>query len=71
MTTKTRNSRRTKPAEGRRETMLADFTVVPVSAEDRHRAALAVCHRSATVEEARELLDALGLLESEKVAGAA
>jgi hypothetical protein len=30
-----------------------------------------VCHRSATVEEARELLDALGLLESEKVAGAA
>jgi hypothetical protein len=30
-----------------------------------------VCHRSATAEEARELLDALGLLDNAMVRGAA
>jgi hypothetical protein len=71
MTTKPRTSRRTKPAESRRESLLADFTLAPVSAEERHRAAIAVCDRSATVDEARELLEALGLLPRESVQGAA
>ncbi|HTW21208.1 MAG TPA: hypothetical protein VME70_13465 [Mycobacteriales bacterium] len=63
MTTTTRTNRRAKPAETRRESLLADFTVTPIPPEVRRRAALAVCHRASTVEEARELLDALGLLD--------
>jgi hypothetical protein len=51
--------------------LLADFTLVPIGPEERRRAALAVCHRSATAEEARELLDALGLLDNAMVRGAA
>jgi hypothetical protein len=64
MTTSTRTPRRAKPAEPRRESLLTDFTLAPVSREERRRAALAVCHRSATADEARELLDALGLLDT-------
>jgi hypothetical protein len=50
---------------------LADFALTPVSPEERRRAALAVCHRSTTAEEARELLDALGLLDAAIARGAA
>ncbi|HEX3824439.1 MAG TPA: hypothetical protein VHV79_08240 [Mycobacteriales bacterium] len=71
MTATTRPLRRTKPVEPRRESLLADFTLVPIGPEERRRAALAVCHRSATAEEARELLDALGLLDDAMVRGAA
>jgi hypothetical protein len=71
MTTTTQPKRRTKPVEPRRESLLADFALAPVSAEERRRAALAVCHRSATADEARELLDALGLLDQKLVRGAA
>ena len=49
-------------AEPRRETLLTDFTLVPSTPEERRRAALTVCRESETVDEARELLDALGLL---------
>jgi len=71
MTTTTRTPRREKPAETRRESLLADFTVTPISPTDRRRAALAVCHRATTAEEARELLDALGLLDVTLMRGAA
>jgi hypothetical protein len=71
MTTTTRSPRRTKPVEPRRESLLADFTLTPIAPEERRRAALAVCHRSATADEARELLDALGLLDNEMLRGAA
>jgi hypothetical protein len=71
MTTTTPTPRRTKPAEPRRESLLADFSLAPVSPEERRRAALSVCHRSATAEEARELLDALGLLDPAMLRGAA
>ena len=56
--TTTRNSR----AEPRRESLLTDFALSPVSEEERRRAQLAVCARSADASEARELLEALGLL---------
>jgi hypothetical protein len=71
MTTTTRKPRRTKPAEPRREALLADFALSPISPEERRKAALAVCHRAASVEEAREMLDALGLLDREILRGAA
>jgi hypothetical protein len=71
MTTTTRTPRRTKPAEPRRESLLADFALTPISPEERRRAALAVCHRSATAEEARELLEALGLFDPAMLRGAA
>jgi hypothetical protein len=71
MTTTTRTPHRAKPAEPRRESLLADFTLAPVSAEERRRAALTVCHRSATADEARELLDALGLMDATILRGAA
>lgn len=58
-------------AESRREALLTDFTLTPVSPEERRRAALTVCHGSATVGEARELLSALGLLDDAAVRGAA
>ena len=63
--------RRAKGAESRRESLLADYALTPVSDEDRRRAALAVCHRCATAEEARELLEALGLLDPSMARGAA
>jgi hypothetical protein len=69
--TTTRTSRRAKSPEPRRESLLADFALTPVSPEERRRAALAVCRRSATAEEARELLDALGLLDATMARGAA
>jgi hypothetical protein len=48
--------------EPRRESLLTDFTLTPIPEQDRRRAALAICDRSSSVEEARELLEALGLL---------
>jgi hypothetical protein len=69
--TTTSTSRRGKSAEPRRESLLADFALTPVSPEERRRAALAVCRRSSTAEEARELLDALGLLDATMARGAA
>jgi hypothetical protein len=70
MTTRS-TSGRAKSAEPRRESLLADFALTPVSPEQRRLAALAVCHRSATAGEARELLDALGLLDITMARGAA
>lgn len=58
-------------AEPRRESLLTDFTLAPTSPQERRRAALAVCARSETVEEARELLQALGLFDDKAVRGAA
>jgi hypothetical protein len=71
MTTTTQNARRGKAAEPRRESLLTDFALVPVSTAERRRAALAVCARSETPAEARELLDALGLLDAAVLKGAA
>jgi hypothetical protein len=71
MTTTTRTPRRTKPAEPRRETLLAEFALVPISPEQRRRAALAVCQRASSAGEARELLEALGLLDHAMLRGAA
>jgi hypothetical protein len=51
--------------------LLADFALAPLSPEARRRAALAVCHRCETVEEAKALLEALGLLDVATVRGAA
>lgn len=60
MTTMTPSrSTRTEP---RRESLLTDFTLAAVSAEEKHRASLAVCARSTNAAEARELLEALGLI---------
>jgi hypothetical protein len=57
--------------EPRRESLLTDFTLTPVPEQDRRRAALAICDRSSSVEEARELLEALGLLEDKAILRAA
>jgi hypothetical protein len=67
----TRTARTERSGEPRRETLLTDFTLVQLTAEERRRAALTVCHRSETVDEARELLSALGLLDDEAIRGAA
>ncbi|MGN6474581.1 MAG: hypothetical protein ACTHK4_13170 [Mycobacteriales bacterium] len=67
----TRTARTERSGEPRRETLLTDFTLIPLSADERRRAALAVCHSSETVDEARELLSALGLLDDEAIRGAA
>ena len=69
MTTKT--ARPERSGEPRRETLLTDFTLAPLSAEQRRRAALTVCRSSETVDEARELLSALGLLDDAAIRGAA
>ena len=63
MTTR-RPSQHGKSGESRRETLLTDFAIAALSATERRQAALAVCRRSANVEEARELLSALGLLDA-------
>jgi hypothetical protein len=68
MTTTTTHRTATEP---RRESLLTDFTLAPVSDSDRRRAALAVCARSETATEARELLEALGLLDDKALRGAA
>jgi hypothetical protein len=60
-----------KSAEPRRESLLADFALTPVSEEQRRRAAVAVCRRCTTADEARELLEALGLLDLARARGAA
>jgi hypothetical protein len=57
--------------EPRRESLLTDFTLTPVPEQDRRRAALAICDRASSVEEARELLAALGLLDDKAVRRAA
>jgi hypothetical protein len=67
----TRSSQRGKPGESRRETLLTDFALAPLSPADRRKAALAVCQRSQSVAEARELLSALGLLDDVALRGAA
>jgi hypothetical protein len=67
----TRRAPRGKTSESRRETLLTDFAVAPLSADDRRSAALAVCARSESVAEARELLSALGLLDDIALRGAA
>jgi hypothetical protein len=71
MTASTRSPRRAGSAEPRREALLTDFALTPISAAERRQAALAVCDRAATVDEARELLDALGLLDAASLRGAA
>jgi hypothetical protein len=71
MTTNTRSPRRAKPAEPRRETLLTDFAVTPISPADRRSAALAVCARATDAAEAHELLEALGLLDAAVLKGAA
>jgi hypothetical protein len=71
MTTTTRKPGRSRPVDSRRESLLTDFEVVPLTAEDRRRAALAVCRRCDTADEARELLAALGLLDQTMLRGAA
>jgi hypothetical protein len=67
----TRTARTERSGEPRRETLLTDFTLAPLSVEERRRAALTVCRSSETVDEARELLSALGLLDDEAIRGAA
>lgn len=71
MTTTSESPKRGKAAEPRRESLLTDFALVPISIEERRLAALAVCARSETASEARELLDALGLLDQAVLKGAA
>lgn len=70
MTTR-RSTQRGTSSESRRETLLTDFAITPLSPDDRRRAALAVCCRSATADEARVLLSALGLLDDVALRGAA
>jgi hypothetical protein len=70
-TTTTTRTGRGDRSEPRREALLSDFTLAPVSADERRRAALAVCGRSETTDEARELLEALGLLDDTAIRGAA
>jgi hypothetical protein len=67
----TRTARPERSGEPRRETLLTDFTLAPLSAEERRRAALTVCRSSETADEARELLSALGLLDDSAIRGAA
>jgi hypothetical protein len=69
--TTTRTTRPERSGEPRRETLLTDFTLAPLSPEERRRAALTVCRSSETVDEARELLSALGLLDDAAIRGAA
>ena len=68
MSTQTARSER---GESRRETLLTDFTLAPLSPHERRQAALTVCRSSETVDEARELLSALGLLDDPALKGAA
>ena len=67
----TQTARSERGGESRRETLLADFTLSPLSPGERRRAALTVCRSSETVDEARELLSALGLLDDDAIRGAA
>ncbi|HWA66555.1 MAG TPA: hypothetical protein VG899_09345 [Mycobacteriales bacterium] len=62
---------RAQRGESRRETLLTDFTLAPLTPQERRRAALTVCRGSETVDEARELLSALGLLDDAAIRGAA
>lgn len=70
-TTQSTQRARGRKSETRRETLLTDFAITPVPPEERRRAALAVCARSETVDDARELLEALGLLDDKALRGAA
>lgn len=70
-TTKTPQTPRGRKTETRRETFLTDFAIAALPPEERRRAALAVCARCETTDEARELLAALGLLEDKALRGAA
>jgi hypothetical protein len=50
-----------------RDRLLADLTVVEPTPAQRRRAALAVCGFNPDPAEAREMLDALGLLDDEAI----
>jgi hypothetical protein len=67
MATTTRKS----ATEPRRESLLTDFTLTQIPEQDRRRAALAICDRASSAAEARELLEALGLLEDTAIRRAA
>jgi hypothetical protein len=67
MTTTTTTTPRT---ETRRESLSTDFTLAPMTPEQRRRAALAVCDRSSDAGEAHLLLEALGLLDVPRRAAA-
>ncbi|HEX3706360.1 MAG TPA: hypothetical protein VHV76_06985 [Mycobacteriales bacterium] len=67
----TQTARTDRSGEPRRETLLTDFTLMPLSPGERRRAALTVCQSSETADEARELLSALGLLDDDAIRGAA
>jgi hypothetical protein len=71
MTTTDPTPRTNRTAEPRRESLLADFTLAPISAAERRQAAIAVCERAETADDARELLEALGLLDVTILKGAA
>jgi len=67
MTAKTTESAGQSPApndkrRASRDRLLADLSVVEPTPAQRRRAALAVCHYNTDSDEAREMLDALGLL---------
>jgi hypothetical protein len=70
-TTPTAPRSRRRNSETRRETLLTDFALAPIAPDERRKAALAVCARSETADEARELLSALGLLDDAALRGAA
>jgi hypothetical protein len=52
-----------------RDRLLADLTVVEPTPSQRRRAALAVCHFNPDPAQAREMLDALGLLGRGELGG--
>jgi hypothetical protein len=68
---RTPQTARGRKSETRRETLLTDFAIAAVPPAERRRAALAVCARSASAAEAREMLEALGLLDDQALSGAA
>lgn len=53
-----------------RDRLLADLSVVEPTPEQRRRAALAVCRFNTDPAEAREMLDALGLLDDDAIRSA-
>ena len=50
-----------------RDRLLADLSVVEPSPAQRRRAAIAVCHFNPDRDEAREMLEALGLLGDDAI----
>jgi len=58
---------KTPSRQEQRRAMLTDFTLSPVSPEDRRRAALAVAARGGDRDDVRLMLEALGLLDDPAV----